>query len=280
MVLGAWTHIYFLIFFLVSFLLFLKNNYKYGLFFFLIAGLFDYQSSAGLAFYYVLLLTIFYFNKNKQLKINYFPSTIINNRLEYKIIFSLSIPILIYFMLRLMAMNELETTAGTSILARIGISGDDFHNGGLLGSLQFLGGNRITACLIDFDLKSLADLSKSIRVYNCILSLTSMVFLSFFSIIGLFFLQKENNLLFNLIILPIIFILFSYTFILQQSSSVHLMGYSYFFSFIFSIGTTSIIFRCIEKYKFSIPAILLAVPIIFGIIFLCIRVSMLTGVNG
>ena len=177
-------------------------------------------------------------------------------------------------------MNELETTAGTSILARIGISGDDFHNGGLLGSLQFLGGNRITACLIDFDLKSLSDLSKSIRVYNCILSLTSMVFLSFFSIIGLFFLQKENNLLFNLIILPIIFILFSYTFILQQSSSVHLMGYSYFFSFIFSIGITSIIFRCMEKYKFSIPAILLAVPIIFGIIFLCIRVSMLTGVNG
>ena len=49
-------------------------------------------------------------------------------------------------------MNEMETTVGTSILTRIGISGDDFHNGGLLGSLQFLGGNRITACLIDFDL--------------------------------------------------------------------------------------------------------------------------------
>ena len=280
MILGAWANIYFPIFFLLGFLFFLKNNYTFGLLFFFLAGLFDYQSSAGLAFYYILLTTIFFFKKEKQLKTSYFPTNVISDRAEYKIIFSLLISVFIYLILRLIAMNEMETTVGTSILTRIGISGDDFHNGGLLGSLQFLGGNRITACLIDFDLKNISDMSKSIKVYNCILSITSMVFLSILSVIGLFFLKSDNNLLYNSIILPILFILLSYTFILQQSSSVHLMGYSYFFSFIFSIGITSIIFRYLEKFKFSIPVIILTIPVLFGIIFLCIRVSMLTGVNG
>jgi len=151
----------------------------------------------------------------------------------------------------------------------------------MLGALQFLGGNRITQCLGEFNISSsLSDLSKSIFFYNCILSHASMLLISLISLLGIFALYKNNNLFFRLIAFPVLFLLLSYTFILQQSSSVHLMGYSYLFSLLFSVGITSIIFKIIEKYDFSIISLLIAIPVTLGIIILCIRINMLTGING
>ena len=281
MILAFWVNIYFLIFFLVGIFMFLNKKPNFGLISFFIAGSFDYQSSAGIAFFYTLLLILLFYKKQKNLTNNYFP--ILNDKklLDYKIIISLALPFFIYFFSILIASSELEIINGTSLITRIGISGDDIYNGGLLGSLQFLTGNRITQCFTNFDLNmNLMEMSKSISLYNCILSLLSMFVISLISIVGLFFLYKKNNVFYKIVILPIIFLFLSYTFILQQSSSTHLMGYSYFFSVLFSLGITSVIYKILERYNFSVTSIFVAVPVILGIFLLCIRVSMLTGING
>ena len=281
MLINSWMNIFFLLFFLIGIFMFINKKINLGLLFFFIAGLSDYQSSAGLAFFYFSLVILFYYKKKQSLRKNYFPTLKNDKLLDYKVICSLALPVLIYFSRLLIAGNEIEINNGPELLTRMGISGNDIHNGSLLGALQFLGGNRITQCLTDFDIKiDLMNFSKSIYVYNCILSTLSMFFVSLVSIIGLFFLNKSDDVFFKLIIFPISFLFLSYTFILQQSSSVHLMGYSYFFSVLFSVGITAVIFKILEKYNFSLISIFLITPISLGIILLCIRVSMLTGING
>ena len=281
MIIANWWIIFFLIFFLLGILMFSIKKNKLGLFSFFIAGCFDYQSATLIAFFYILLLAVFSFQNKQYLNKKYFPKIVGNKLINYNIIISLLLPVIIYFILRLAASSELQMSAGSSILTRIGISGNDIHNGGLLGSLQFLAGNRITQCLTNFDPQiDLMNFSKSIYVYNCILSSLSMLIVSLVSIGGLFFLNKSDSSFLRLIIFPVSFLFLSYIFLLQQSSSAHLMGYSYFFSVLFSIGITALIFKVLEKYNFSLISIFLIMPISMGIILLCIRVSMLTGING
>jgi len=281
MLIAQWSIFYFLAFYLIGIFLFLNKKYKLGLLFFFISGMFDYQSSAGVGTFYILLLVIFSLKRKKKLNKFFFLDLGNNKLLNYKITISLILPTFIYFFLRFLAENQLQLVTGSSLLTRIGISGSDAHNGSLLGALQFLGGNRITQCLAGLNMNmDLNDLSKLIFVFNCILSHASMFLVSLIAMIGIFILYKENNSFFKLIAFPILFLLSCYIFILQQSSSVHLMGYSYLFSLLFSVGITSIIFKILEKYNFSIISILLIIPASIGIILLCIRISMLTGPNG
>jgi hypothetical protein len=280
MILAHWAIVFFLFFYLMGILMLLNNNYNLGLIFFFIAGLFSVQSSAGIAFFFILLLFLFFL---KQQKFNYdkYFLNINNLVLNYKIIFSLLAPVLIYFTLRQIAVSEYQIVGGSSFLGRVGISGNDIHNGSLLGALQFMGGNRITQCLVNFNMNiDIKNLSNSIEIYNCILSTLSMYLVSLLSIIGLFYLNINYKSFTKLIIFPILFLFLSYTFILQQSSSAHLMGYSYLFSVLFSVGITSMIFSILKKYNYSIVTITLSVPVIIGLMILCIRVSMLTGLNG
>jgi len=280
MLVASWTVIYFTLFFLLSCYFFLIKKEFSGLVFLFIAGLFDYQSSAGLLVFYCLVLLYAFYNKNTNLIVNFI--SLKNKKFKIKFIFSLLLPIIIYFTFRLIISYELDiSSSGSSLLSRIGISGSDYHNGGILGALQFLGGNRITRCLEDIDLNlNTIDLSSKIFIFNCILSIMGMFFLSIISLIGIFFFSREENKFFNLIIFPILFLLISYTMLLQQSSSVHLMGYSYFFSFLFSLGIVKIFVKVQEKYNYSIVSLIISLPLALGIIILCIRVSMLTGVNG
>tara|TARA_B100000787_G_scaffold124396_1_gene93743 strand:- start:6120 stop:7391 length:1272 start_codon:yes stop_codon:yes gene_type:complete len=281
MIIANWWIIFFLTFFLLGILMFSIKKNKLALSSFFIAGCFDYQSSAGIAFFYFLLIIIFNFKKKQYLNKEYFPIITDSRWINYNIIISLMLPVIIHFVLRFLAGSELQMTGGTSFLTRIGISGNDIHNGGILGSMQFLGGNRITQCLMNFDPQmDLMNVSKSIYVYNCILSTLSMFVVSLISIVGLFFLSKSEGAFFKLIIFPISFLFLSYIFILQQSTSAHLMGYSYFFAALFSVGITSVIFKILEKCNFSLISIFLLTPITIGVILLCIRVSMLTGLNG
>jgi hypothetical protein len=281
MLIGQWPILYFVVFYLIGIFLFLHKKQNLGLLFFFISGMFDYQSSAGIGSFYTLLLIIFSLKKEKNLN-KYFFLDLGNNKLSnYKISISLILPAFIYFYIRLLAENELQIVGGSSLFARIGISGYDVHNGALLGALQFLGGNRITQCFAGFNMSiDLNDFSKSIFVYNCALSHASMFLVSLISIIGIFILYKKNNSFFKLITFPILFLLSCYILILQQSSSAHLMGYSYLFSLLFSVGITSVLFKILEKYDFSEISILLITPATIGIVLLCIRISMLTGING
>ena len=281
MIIAYWDIVFFVFFFLAGITMFLNNKQNIGLLLFFISGLCSYQSSAGVGLFYVIILVTFYINKRKNLVKSYFPNTVDGNLLLYKIIFSLFLPFFFYFFLKSIVASELDENAGSTILTRIGISGNDTHNGSLLGALQFLGGNRITQCIVNFNQGlDINNLSRSIFLYNCILSTLSMFLISLISIFGLFIFNKKHNSFFKLIIFPLLFLLLSYLFLLQQSSSVHLMGYSYLFSVIFSVGISAVIFKVLEKYNFSVIAITLSAPIVIGIMILCIRVSMLTGING
>lgn len=281
MIIASWSIIFFVFFFLSGILMFLNNKKNSGLLLFFISGLFSYQSSAGVGLFYLMILAILYLNKRQNLIKNYFPNMVNNKFLPYKIILFLFASVFFYFYLKFLATSGLEEHAGSSILKRIGISGNDIHNGGLLGALQFLGGNRITQCIVGSNIVlDVNNLSRSIFLYNCILSTMSMFLISLVSVFGLFIFYKKHNSFFKLILFPVLFLLLSYLLLLQESSSAHLMGYSYFFSAIFSVGITAVIFKVLEKYNFSAIAITLSTPITIGIMFLCIRVSMLTGING
>ena len=87
------------------------------------------------------------------------------------IIFAFLIPALINISIMLFASLNLDNAAGSSFLQRVGISGNDIHNGGLVGSMQFLAGNRFTSCILNyngFDLFNYGTpLIKLIEVYNC-----------------------------------------------------------------------------------------------------------------
>ena len=289
-IINPWTYkmllihfvpVFFIFFFLLGILMFLMKKHKLGLLSFFICGCFDYQSSAGLIFFYSIIIIILYYVKNDDFIKNFTPFLFKVNNAKFTIIFTFSVPIIIYFLLRFLASNELDLYTGTSILERIGISGEDPFNGGILGALQFLGGSRITNCLINYNIDiNVIDLSQKMYIFNCSLSIIGMVIISIFSIVGLFYLASNEKFFFNSVVLPLAFLLLCYTFILQQSSSVHLQGYSYFFSVLFSVGITSLILEILKKFKFSTTSILSLIPITFGIMILCIRVSMLAGPYG
>lgn len=275
MILAPWVQLNFLLFVLLSFFLFLKNRITLGMFFFFIAGLFDYQSAAGLGVYFSLLYLILSIHKNS-IKNNYYfivtPKKYVKN-----IIFLSFIPLFFFLTLKILLSLKVGTIAGSDLLSRIGISGNDLNNGGLLGSLQFLGGNRISICISE-NLETLT-LSKKIFIYNCLLTTSSMILISLLSIVGLFFLFKLEKLKFKKVIFPILFLILSYICILQQSLSVHLMGYSYIFSFLFSLGLLGLTLHSLNKFKSKLSLIFL-LPIIMGLTILMIRVNMLTGING
>jgi hypothetical protein len=162
----------------------------------------------------------------------------------------------------------------------MGISGSDIHNGGLLGALQFLGGNRVTLCLADYGGGVLsANLTDGITLYNCILSISGMLLLSLSAIVGLVVLLKKSESA-KWIVFPMLFALLLFITILQQSLSVHLMGYSYIFSFLFAAGIVSLMVFLVQFIGSTTLKIVMSIPCVAGIVFLSIRVSMLTGVNG
>jgi len=106
-----------------------------------------------------------------------------------------------------------------------------------------------------------------------------MFFVSIISIYGSYklFISSDN---YKVLLLPLSFLLFSYISILQQSLSVHLMGYSILFSSIFSLGFIFFIKKILNNKKYYASNLILSFPLLIGILILCIRVSMLTGPNG
>jgi len=174
----------------------------------------------------------------------------------------------------------LDGVLGSSILHRIGISGDDIHNGGLLGALQFLGGNRITQCLQGNIVDSLSgDLAVKISIFNCFLSILGMALISLVSIVGAYAFVKSSSEA-KKIFLPLIFSLIFFITVFQQSLSVHLMGYSFIFSSIFAIGLSYLMIIANNRLGSSILGFAFSFPCILGILILTTRVNFLTGVNG
>jgi hypothetical protein len=280
MLLSSWFEIYFLAFFLLGMLCFTRGYKKLGLLMLFLAGFFHYQWALGLvALYSLLYIGSEYFKSDSFVK-QYLPSYGRTLRGLFVIVLALMVSAMGEGGMRWLAMQNMEITLGSSLLFRIGISGDDINNGGLLGALQFLGGNRVTICLADYGSGAFTEnLTDSITRYNCILSIGSMLLLSLSAIVGLVILVKKSVPA-KWIVFPLAFALLLFITILQQSLSVHLMGYSYIFSFLFSTGIVSLMVF-LSQYIGSVTLrVAMSIPCVLGIVFLSIRVSMLTGVNG
>ena len=289
MMIASWDYIFFLPFFLLGIFLFYKNKKKIGLIIIFFAGFFEYQLAAGVAVYYFLLHLLYITTKSNSFK-NLLPFQIKKHNLflSYNslIVIILLLPVILHFLLQFYFLKNISyiEPSGTSLLTRMGISGDDIHNGGILGALQFLAGNRITICF-ENDIQNLINIIQKdnsttlpIYIYNCLLSHTGIFLVSIISILFLLNEFRKNSFL-KSIISPFIFLILCNSFILQQSSSVHLMGYSYLFSIIFSLGLSILFFNAWKKFRSNLTIVFLT-PVFIGIILLCIRVSMLTGNYG
>lgn len=280
MLLSSWNEIYFLLFFLLGLLQFARVRTKTGLTMFFLAGFFHYQwALAVVGFYGLQFLGSRYVVRDEQAN-QYLPNygRTMGGILSIGLV--LLVPVLFDGVLRWLALQHMEHVSGSSLLFRMGISGDDIHNGGLLGALQFLGGNRVTLCLTDYGSGVISNsLTDGITRYNCFLSIGGMVLLSLFAIVGLVILLQKS-IQAKWIVFPLIYGLLLFIMILQQSLSVHLMGYSYMFSFLFAAGIVSLMVLFAQFIGSTTLKVILSIPCVLGIVLLAIRVSMLTGVNG
>lgn len=140
--------------------------------------------------------------------------------------------------------------SGSSLLNRTGLDGN-IHSGGLLGSLQFLGGYKWYYCFLinNADNTNISEFSKSkiSAIVNCELVLLSTVLLCLISIYGLYILYvvKDKYMAINNLWVPnvITFLFLGMLLIFQQSFTVHIIGYSYVWAFIFTLGFSIFIYR-------------------------------------
>ncbi|WP_269623227.1 hypothetical protein [Prochlorococcus marinus] len=281
MMLAPWSDVPYLGFMLTALLLFRYKKNKLGLISILIAGLCNFIWSFFIFSFNIIIYIFVKLNISSKQRLNeVMPPYLSKNNegIYYKLV--LLLPTLIYFtQLNLAKYSTFGIIHnGSSSLFRIGIdSYQNIHHGGFLSSLQFLGGNRLSVCLSNQDLSILM---RNIASFNCIMSISGLTIISLFSIVGIFILIK-SDINSRWLLLPISWSFILYIMLFQQGSAVHLQGYSFVFSFLFTIG----ILKCLDiiskklAKKDSLGFIFL-LPIFIGIILTSIRVSFLTGING
>ncbi len=283
MTLAPWYEVGFLGIYILSIYFFIKNKINLGLIFLFISLSIHYLW--GFLIFSFLILTMFiniiYKNVFKNnAGYSYLPNGLQNRKgfIKYSLICISSV--ILHFIrvsgTRLIGVNALNSGA----LYRIGINNvNNIHHGGLLGSFQFLGGNRYSLCLNN-NLDQLSGIENYIKIFNCSLSITTLVIFSLMSIVGLFLLLKNNSQT-KWILQPILWTFLFFTFIFQQSFAAHLQGHSYLFGFLFSIGITYLFKYLSEFLRLSnISNKLILMPLVSGLIINSIRVCYLTGING
>lgn len=280
MLIASWQEIWFLFLFLLAILCFNLNSRRGGLIFFFAACLMHYQWGLVVAFIWTSTFVLAVLLKEREFVKSFIPK-FCNDWFSIFTLFGLSaLSLAMEIGLRFLFMSTRSVeTDGSSLLIRVGISGTDPHNGGLLGALQFLGGSRITVCFGERSRFFTGDLEQKIAAYNCSLSIAGMAVVSTLALVGVAYLIKNTRGLrvpvFSLAVALLIFIS-----VLQQSLSVHLLGYSYIFTFVFAAGLLGLIIWFASLVKSSVLSIILFTPIVTGVILLSIRVSMLGGFVG
>lgn len=277
--LGGWWEPLFLMFFLLGICAFHLKKFRLGYISFVLASLSSMQWGILLILFYSLLIIMPLIIKGTQNFYKFFPPNISKLDQSLKIITALASSVVLIILLKIIASQYIQFTGGSSLFYRVGISGNDIHNGGLIGSLQFLGGSRLTQCFQGFSMEGFpAETMMMIAIYNCVFSIAGMAIISLISILGIYLLVKSSPLA-KKVFLPIIFSLVFFIGVFQQSLSVHLMGYSFIFSALFAAGITYAMLW-LHRY-FGSPAIgiIFSIPCLAGILILSIRVSMLSGMS-
>ena len=279
MITALWFEVYFLLFFLIGMLAFSNNKNVFGYLAFFMAGFSHIQWGVLLAAYYCLFIFIKYLFIKEAYIEKYFPPFHGSQKYRLKIVYSLILPIMILLFIRVFAQQYIEPGTGSSLVSRIGISGNDIHNGGLLGALQFLGGFRLTQCFQGSGMSFLSgDLYTKIAVFNCLLSGVGMGIISIISFFGVYLMVK-HSMLGKQIFLPLLFAFMFMISFLQQSLSVHLMGYSFIFSALFSSGIVMLMISIQNRLSSPILGLVFSIPCIVGVLILSLRVSMIAPLS-
>jgi hypothetical protein len=281
MLIAGWSEVFFIFFLLIGLLHLHFKKSNWALLFFFLAGLFNYIWGTFVGIFYLAILILPNFIQNQSALSLYLPSIFSGSKFKRLLVPSaLILPLILQSCLRFYASINLSATSGSSMLERLGVSGQDPHNGGILGALQFLAGNRVSTCIPNSSLAIIPEnLNNSIFIFNCSLSLLGMTIISLLSIIGMSLLLNNNHNA-RKIFVPIIFAFFVFIMVFQQALSVHLMGFSYPFAIFFALGIASLI-NYSSKYFSSLALnIIFAAPLVVGLILLSTRVSFLTGLNG
>ena len=282
MLLASWQDVYCLLFIFISYLLFYKNKYRNGLCILTYGLLWQYHWSFLLGLFYLLTHIYFLIRKKDKNLILLFPPGF-RSQIKQKIfiaVFFIS-PFINLIQTISLKFNGYQLS-NSSFLYRVGINNAmNWHHGGWLSSLQFIGGNRITWCiqpqLFNIDISN-TNLSQ-IFTYNCILSIISFSVISILSIISYAaFAKKEVSSRWILIPLFIVFIFFISIF--QQALAAHLQGHSIYFGPFFTIGIIAIFTQLPWLNKNHLFSHNLFFIILSAIIITNIRVSFLTGING
>ena len=276
--LAPWHEGPWLFFYLTTISLFIVKRPHIALVSLFVAGLVQWQWSLLLFIFYVSLL-LFKSNSQGQLNFSLFPPGLRSKAGAFKIAIVTLLPSLLTFLQQSLFKYNAHglTSAGSGILYRIGIdSANNIHHGGIVASLQFLGGNRLSLCVND----SFDKLASNISSFNCFASISGVFLLSFISIIGFLFLSLRQKD-FRWISIPTAWSFLSFCFIFQQSFAAHLQGYSFVFAFLFVQGLIFIMALTKSIYSSSSDiALIFYSPIIAGILINFLRVSYITGVNG
>lgn len=277
--LGGWWEIYFILFYLSGLFAFQNDKFKLGLIFFLFAGFAQSVWGSWLAFFYLLIILIPLVFKGYDASSKFFPVDSKSNNHKLLIIAVLVFPQLFFVILTMIGAPYVEFGTSSSLFWRMGISGEDTHNGGIIGALQFLGGSRFTACFGGYGtgIFSAGNMAL-IGMYNCMFSIFGMVLISLISVAGLYLLVRSSNLAARFF-LPLTFAILMFIGVFQQSLSVHLMGYSFIFAVLFAAGISKLITLLFEKTGSNVMGIIFSVPCLAGILILSIRVSMLSSMN-
>ena len=252
MFLAPWALVYLVFFYFLSFLLFYKGKKVFGLIVFFIGCSWQYHFGFMISSSYLLILILFSFFKNKKDAYNYFPPGLRTNKKSLLLIvigFLPTVAMLInQFLLSFFGLSIYQ--GNSSVLKRIGIdSVNNIHHGGLLGVFQYLGGNRITLCINNLgQSKELFKfLPGKIEFYNCLITISGQIILSIISII-LFAYIFKHNFSNRWVFFPLFFSFFAFSFIFQQTMAAHLLGYSFIFAGLFSIGFGVGMFKFSNKF--------------------------------
>ncbi len=275
---AMWTEIWFLLFLALSVVALLKNRFWIGCILVLIAGSMAYISGFILAFVLLVFSIFSRAYQERSVFVAFLPSAL--HQYRCLCVYSLYALAPAFINLGLRAIYGFSfgrVGQGSSLLFRIGISGDDAHNGGLVGALQFLGGMRITQCVSMLGTDGLqgSSLASKISAFNCSLTILGMLMLSSLSVIGVVWLLKTKPYT-RLLLFPVSMILLITIAVFQQSFSAHLHGHSYPFALLFACGLVGLFLKGAEVIQSRSLSLIVFTPIVVACVLLSIRLSMLS----
>jgi len=278
---AMWNEIWFLLFFSFSLVALLRNGFLLGCMMIFVAGLMHYLSGFVLAFVFLAFSTLSVIYRERSTLMSFIPGVLHQQRRLWIYSFCALVPALIHLGLRALYTSSGNVGQGSSLLFRIGISGDDIHNGGIVGALQFLGGVRVTQCISMLGAEGFqgASLTSKISAFNCSLSILGMFLLSALSVLGVIWLLRARPAT-RPLLFPVGMILLISVAVLQQSFSVHLLGHSYPFALLFACGLGGLCLKGAEVIQSRSLNIIVFTPIVAACVLLSVRVSMLSAVPG